>query len=97
MGASNIYLSLSDKGAILSGGDYILYAIPPKIKECNPVASGDALVAGIVAGFANGLTNYESLRYGVACGTAAANLDGTDFGSKEMVEGFCEQVKITEL
>jgi 1-phosphofructokinase family hexose kinase len=97
MGASIICLSLGCEGAILSNGDYMLHAFPPKIKERNPVASGDALLAGIVAGFSDGLTGYKTLRFGVACGTAAASLYGTDFGSREMVKRISEQVSITKL
>ena len=97
MGASIICLSLGSEGAILSDGDYILHGVPPIIEERNPIASGDALLAGIVAGIAEGLDSSESLRYGVACGTAAASLGGTDFGSKEIVKTISEKVVITVL
>ncbi len=97
MGASNICLSLGSEGAILSDGDRMLHGFPPQIIERNPIASGDALLAGIIAGFTDAMNNSESLRYGVACGTAAASLDGTDFGSKEMVKRISEQVSITTI
>lgn len=95
MGASTICLSLGSEGAIFSDGNNLIKGFPPDIKERNPVAAGDALLAGIVAGLVKGQTNTETIRFGVACGAAAASLDGTNLGSKEMVEKLSEYVSIT--
>jgi fructose-1-phosphate kinase PfkB-like protein len=46
-------------------------------------------------GLAKGQTNTETIRFGVACGAAAAILDGTNFRSKEMAEKLSEYVSIT--
>ena len=97
IGGDNICLSLGKKGAVFSDGKGFLLASPPNIAERNPIAAGDAMLAGITAGMAKELTNAEILRLGVACGTAAASLDGTSFGSIETIESFSEKVTISEI
>lgn len=97
MGVSRICLSLGSEGAVLSDGKKMIIGTPPKIQERNPIAAGDALLAGIAAGLKSDLENGDILRLSIACGTAAASLDGTSFGSKEMVASISEQIKISEL
>lgn len=97
MGAARICITLGSQGAIFSDGAEIIHGKPPHIEEANPVAAGDALLAGIVAGLNNGWSNPDSLRFGIACGTAAASLEGTNFGSAEIVENYSKQVIISNL
>ena len=43
---------------------------PPKVKVVNPIGSGDGVAAGISVGIVRGLSLSESVRLGIACGTA---------------------------
>jgi tagatose 6-phosphate kinase len=67
-----VVISLGKKGvrASFEGMEYILPA--PKIREVNAVASGDALVAGVIYAMLKKMPIEESLRWGCAAGAANA-------------------------
>jgi 1-phosphofructokinase len=74
-GAGTVVVSLGADGAILLGPDGAVHATTRPITPRSAVGAGDALVAGLL--FAGG-TGPEALRHGVAFGTAAARLPGTE-------------------
>jgi 1-phosphofructokinase family hexose kinase len=86
LGVRQAVISLGQAGALYSDGQSAWYAEPPAIEEHNPIGAGDALVAGLVWGLSQGCPPPEVLRWGVACGAAAASLDGTAMGSRSLVE-----------
>lgn len=65
------------------------------IKAHNPIGAGDDLVAGLLWGLYHGYSQAEVLRWGVACGAAAAGLDGTAMGTREQVESMVAPVLVT--
>lgn len=68
-----VVISLGKKG-IRASFDGMEYILPPvKIREVNAVASGDALVAGIVYAMLNKMPVEEALRWGCAAGAANAS------------------------
>lgn len=71
-GAKAVALSLGETGLLYDSPEGTWLLRPPKIQPLNPVGSGDALVAGIVAGLLNHKPLPEALRLGVACGAANA-------------------------
>jgi len=95
MGAKNICLSLGKEGAIYSDGEKTWKATPPSIVERNPIAAGDALLALLVSSLSGGQSCNQALAWGVACGAAAASLEGTAFGSIDEVDALLDQVSIT--
>lgn len=70
-GVGVVLLSLGGRGAVVSDGQNIWYARPPRVRAANEVGCGDALLAGFLAAFEND-SLAEALRQGVACGTANA-------------------------
>lgn len=56
------------------------------------MGAGDSMVAGIVFYLSQKKTLQESLRYGIACGTAATLNAGTSLCKKEDVERLYEQI-----
>lgn len=72
-----VIVSLGEKGAMMGCGGKILLAVPPGIRAVNCVSSGDALVAGFVYSWLAGREAEYALRFGVACGTAAALTERT--------------------
>ena len=69
-GISVVLLSLGSRGAIVSDGQNIWYARPPRVRALrNDVGCGDALLAGFCSAFEK-KSLAEALRWGVACGTA---------------------------
>jgi fructose-1-phosphate kinase PfkB-like protein len=95
MGAKNICLSLGKEGAIYSDGEKTWKATPYSIVERNPIAAGDALLAGLVAALSGGQSCDQALAWGVSCGAAAASLEGTAFGSIDEVDALLDHVSIT--
>ncbi len=97
LGVRNILISLGKAGALLSTGEHVWLAEPPQIQERNPIGAGDSAVAGLVWGLCHQLTWPEILRWSVACGAAAASLEGTAVGPKALVEQLSSQVSLTKL
>jgi 1-phosphofructokinase len=85
-GARRVVLSLGKQGALCDDGESTLWARPPAIEEASPVGAGDALLAAWLHAREHGLCEREGLRWAVACGTAAARLDGSRMPSLEAVE-----------
>ncbi len=94
-GVELVVLSLGEEGALVASNEGCVHARPPEIKEVNPVGSGDALVAGFALGLAQGMDLMETIRLGIAMGTA--NAMSWDIGSftREQVEALSPQVRIT--
>lgn len=83
-GARNAILTLGEQGALLATGDGAWRASPPPVDALNPIGSGDAMTAGIVAGLLKGETLPDAFRRGMA--TAAANTltwDACRFDARE--------------
>ncbi len=72
MGARNVALSLGSRGIVWvgEGSDEAIFAAPPMVKVISTVGSGDAAVAGLAVAARRHLSDEESLRLAVACGTA---------------------------
>lgn len=73
-GAGTVVVSLGADGAVLVSDDGAWHATTPPIIPRSAVGAGDALVAGLLS---TGQLGPEALRTGVAFGTAAALLPGT--------------------
>ncbi len=64
-------LTLGERGSLLVTGDGAWHAVPPPVQALNPIGSGDAMTAGLVAGLLRGESPLDALRLGMAA--AAAN------------------------
>jgi 1-phosphofructokinase len=73
-GVGTVVVSLGGDGAVLVDGDGAWHATTPPVTVRSAVGAGDSLVAGLLAGGGRG---PDALRLGVAYGTAAAQLPGT--------------------
>ncbi|HET9626257.1 MAG TPA: 1-phosphofructokinase [Kofleriaceae bacterium] len=91
-GVAHVVISLGRRGALLSDGRATWRARPPVIAERSPVGAGDAMVAGMVWGLAQGMPAERALRWAVASGAAAAALAGTAFASHADVAALERQV-----
>ncbi len=71
-GPGRVAVTMGGGGAVIatSRGDW--RARPPRIAAVNAVGSGDCFLAGLIAGFAEGVTAAEALRLATACGAANA-------------------------
>lgn len=96
-GIKMIVVSLSSKGAVLLFEKEIWIAKSPPIKEMNPTGAGDSLVGGIVWAFKQGKLLEDALRWGIACGAAAASLSGTRVGSFQDIKALYEKTEVQKL
>jgi 1-phosphofructokinase family hexose kinase len=94
IGAQKLAISLGKAGAVYSDGEHMWKAVPPEIVEQNPIGAGDAMLAGLVWGLIKDFDGGEVIRWGVACGAAAASLGGTAMGTLELVKHLAAKVHI---
>jgi 1-phosphofructokinase len=92
MGAQNVVVSMGKSGALLQTPDGTWLIHSPKIAEKNPIGAGDSMVGGLVWALTQGMALKESLGWGVASGAATASLNGTEVGSRLVIEGLLTQV-----
>lgn len=96
-GVQNVVLSLGKLGALWLTENETWSALSPEIKERNPIGAGDSLVAGVIWGLSQQLPVQECLSWGVACGAAAASLDGTAVGEYGYVTKLKKQIKLEQV
>ncbi len=93
LGAQNVVISMGKAGALLHDRECTWLAHGPKIRERNPIGAGDSLVGGLVWALMQGLDLRDALGWGVASGAATASLDGTEVGSRLLIEELYSQVR----
>jgi 1-phosphofructokinase family hexose kinase len=94
MGPEHVILSLGSRGAIAAGPDGIFEAVPPRVDALCPIGAGDSLAAAFTWAMDKKKAFYESLRWGVAAGTASAVLPGMAFPTLEQTRGIYKQVDV---
>jgi len=83
--AQLVVVSLGEKGAMMVSSEGVAILKSPKIEVKSAVGAGDSMVAGLVYALQERKSNLEVLKYGVACGTAAAITAGTELCKKQDV------------
>jgi 1-phosphofructokinase family hexose kinase len=94
MGPESVILSLGSRGALGSSGEGMLEARAPRIEALCPIGAGDAMAAAFVWSMEKKKTFAESLRWGVAAGTAKAALPGLAFPTMEQTKAIYKQVEV---
>jgi 1-phosphofructokinase family hexose kinase len=97
MGAQNVILSLGSRGALAATSSGTFEVIPPRIDALCPIGAGDALGAAFVWAQTQGHDFAESVRWGVAAGTASARLPGVSFATVEQTTEVHARVEIRQL
>jgi tagatose 6-phosphate kinase len=70
--SQHVVLTRGAQGAIYAESGEAWQLTSPPIVALNPIASGDALVAGFLSRIERGASGLDSARFGVACGTSNA-------------------------
>jgi 6-phosphofructokinase 2 len=78
-------VSMGPTGALLVTRDVCEHIPTPTVKKLSTVGAGDSMVAGMVWMLEQGKSISETVRFGVACGTAATMNPGTQLFKKEDV------------
>lgn len=94
MGPESVMLSLGSRGAIGSSPEGTFEALAPRIDALCPIGSGDAMAAAFVWSMDKGKSFAESLRWGVAAGTATAALPGIKFPTLPQTRAIYKQVEV---
>jgi 6-phosphofructokinase 2 len=79
-------VSMGADGALMVTNKETIIIAPPHVDRKSTVGAGDSMVAGIVYCLSKGKTIAESVKYGVACGTAATMNNGTELCIKKDVD-----------
>jgi len=89
-GINFVALSLGAQGLYFCSTHNAVLVKPPEVVSRNPVGPGDALLGGLLFAICQGMPFVDIARWGVACGTMAVCMDGTNFRPyadvKEMVD-----------
>lgn len=94
MGAESVILSLGSRGAIGSSLEGIIEVLPPRVDVLCPIGAGDAMAAAFTWGMEKKKSFADSLRWGVAAGTAKAMLPGMTFPTLEQTRAVYRQVEV---
>ena len=81
-----LIVSMGSGGAMLITKDITQYIAAPPVRKRSTIGAGDSMVGGIVLSLSKGKSLIESVKYGVACGTAATINPGTALCRLEDVE-----------
>ena len=95
LGAQSVILSLGSRGALaVSNAGSAYEVVPPRVESLCPIGAGDALGAAFVWSQTRGEEFAESVRWGVAAGTASARLPGVSFASLEQTREIHAKVEV---
>ena len=97
LGAQNVILSLGSRGAMAASEDRILEVLPPRIDALCPIGSGDAEAAAFVWAQTKKKDFADSVRWGVAAGTASARLPGTNFAGMAQVKEVYRSTEVRDM
>jgi 6-phosphofructokinase 2 len=73
-----VALTLGERGAVLVARDQVVSIAPPPIEVQSAVGAGDSFVGALTLALVQGNDLGQTLRYGVAAGTAALLTHGTE-------------------
>jgi len=96
-GVRLVAVSMGPDGAIFVEGDAAVHAIPPSIQVKSTVGAGDAMVAGILAGTARGLSLADRARLATAFALGALGELGPHLPPMSVIDDFASQVQIKNL
>ncbi len=94
MGPESVLLSLGSRGAVASNTEGTFEILPPHIDALCPIGAGDAMAAAFTWSMDKKKSFAESVRWGVAAGTAKAKLPGMTFPTLEQTRAVYKQVDL---
>ena len=94
MGVRVVAVSLGADGAMITDGDDTLYAPRLNIEVKGTVGAGDAMVAGLAAGFMGECDLEQTFRMGVACASTRCVTEGYKTIDRTVYKAFLDMVNI---
>jgi len=96
-GCEYVVITLGPEGAVAAHGRSRVKVTPPAIELVNPIASGDAMSAGMVHAYLSGAEPADVFRWGVAAGTANAAVWDAGACTPDEIRGLLPRVDIQPL
>jgi len=81
-----VVVSMGPEGAFLFDKNDTQFAAAPKVEKKSTVGAGDSMVGGMVWALSQNLPLENTLKWGVACGSAATMNEGTQLFKKDDAE-----------
>jgi 1-phosphofructokinase family hexose kinase len=94
MGAGSVVLSLGSRGAIAARDGDLFEVTPPPVDAVCPIGAGDALNAAFAWAMRHDHDFVAAVRWGVAAGSASAQLPGLQFAGLEQTRQLCQRVEV---
>jgi 6-phosphofructokinase 2 len=95
--AEVVALTLGEQGAILVTHDHVLRARALPIEPKSVVGAGDSFLGAMIWALASGHAVDEAFRYGVAAGSAALLVPGTELCQRDDIERLVKHVELDVL
>jgi 6-phosphofructokinase 2 len=92
--AEIVALTLGNQGALLVTRNRSLRASALPIKPASVVGAGDSFLGAMIWSLASGRGIEDAFRYGIAAGSAALLVPGTELCRREDVERLVDEVEV---
>jgi 1-phosphofructokinase len=93
-GVQLVVVSMGERGALFVDQATALVAVPPSVPVKSTVGAGDAMVAGLISGQAQGLALPDCARLATAFSLGKITRVGTDLPAPEVLQTYAQQVTI---
>jgi hypothetical protein len=95
-GIANVIVSMGVNGSLWLSDNAVVQAQPPKCENVvSTVGAGDSMVAGLIYGFVNNLSQQETLAFASAVSAFAVSQSNVGVSDRALLEPILKQVKVT--
>lgn len=97
-GIANVIISMGANGSLWLSGDSVILAQPPKCENVvSTVGAGDSMVAGLIYGIEQGLSQQDTLAFASAVSAFAVSQSNVGVSDKALLEPILANVKVTQI
>ncbi|MDU8923403.1 1-phosphofructokinase [Pasteurellaceae bacterium LIM206] len=97
-GIANVVISMGANGSLWLSDNAIVQAQPPKCENVvSTVGAGDSMVAGLIYGFVNGLSQQNTLAFASAVSAFAVSQSNVGVSDRKLLEPILSNVKLTTI
>ena len=97
MGCENVLITLGPEGCVFSTDNGIFTADVPSVTPVSTIGAGDSTIAGFIYSKVKGYSLEDTIRFSLACGSAACLEEGTNPPRKEGIEKIFERIKVNNV
>ena len=90
-------VSMGAMGAMYISSEKTLFAPSLRVETKSTVGAGDAMIGGMLLGYAKEKDMAKAFRYGIAAGAACVMTEGTQLLRKEDFDRLLDMVRIQEV